>query len=239
MIDDQVPVDVGGYVSSNPDQNADEETSGIGRRRLVAREDPRPAYRKRRAELLSAAAVVFREKGFRDTSINDIAERGGTDRATLYYYFATKQEIFDEVVSSVISDSMAYAESVRESNHPPDVKLRLVMTNLMHSCEENYPYAYVYLQENYSTVAGSMAAEYGQRYSAAVKAIIQEGMDDGCFASTSSSSVVAAGVIGMINWSHHWFKPGGKQSGEQIGQAFADLVLRGLVVDAAGSRSAT
>lgn len=225
-------------MSSNLDQDAAEETSGIGRRRLVAREDPRPAYQKRRAELLSAAAVVFREKGYRDTSINDIAERGGTDRATLYYYFATKQEIFDEVVSSVISESMAFAERVSGSDDPPEVKLRLVMTNLMRSCEEHYPHAYVYVQENFGPGATSQVAAYGERYSAAVTAIVQEGMDKGRFVSTSSSSVVAAGLIGMVNWSHRWFKPGGKQTGEQIGQAFADLVLYGLEVGADGSRSA-
>lgn len=220
-------------MNSNLGEVDGDGTSAIGRRRLVAKEDPRPTYSKRRAELLSAAATVFREQGFSNTSINDIAERGGTDRATLYYYFATKQEIFDEVVSSVISDSMAFAERVSKSDDPPAVKLRAVMTALMRSCEENYPHAYVYVQESFSWGSDSRVAEYGKRYSAAVRAIVQEGMDDGSFASTSSSSVVAAGLIGMINWSHTWFKPGGKQSGQQIGEAFADLVLRGLEASSA------
>ena len=72
--------------------------SGIGRRRAAALAEGGAAYTERRAEIVAAAAQVFRKKGFTATSLADIAESLGTDRATLYYYIGSKDELFHEIV---------------------------------------------------------------------------------------------------------------------------------------------
>ncbi|HZQ79711.1 MAG TPA: TetR/AcrR family transcriptional regulator [Acidimicrobiia bacterium] len=45
------------------------------------------------AERLEAAAAVFADHGFDQTRIEDVAEATGIPRATLYYYFAGKEDI--------------------------------------------------------------------------------------------------------------------------------------------------
>lgn len=47
----------------------------------------------RRAQILSAAAGVFSEKGFLGATIREIAERAGVAEGTLYNYFGSKREI--------------------------------------------------------------------------------------------------------------------------------------------------
>ena len=68
--------------------------SGIGRRRAAALAEGSAAYAERRAEIIAAAAKVFREKGYRGTSLADVAESLDTDRASLYYYIGSKEELF-------------------------------------------------------------------------------------------------------------------------------------------------
>ena len=51
-----------------------------------------------RAKLLEAAEDVFGELGFHDASIVKITEGAGVGQGTFYLYFASKQEIFDELV---------------------------------------------------------------------------------------------------------------------------------------------
>jgi AcrR family transcriptional regulator len=207
-------------------------SSEIHRRRLAARNEGGAAYLRRRRDLLAAAAEVFRKKGYQRATLNDIAQQVGTDRASLYYYVSGKQELFDELVRDVISNNMSYAEQVRDSSDPADVKLRNVIVALMHSCEEHYPYVYIYVQENFSQTADKEANDealsYGQRYSDAVTAIVQEGLDAGFFSSSVPSNVLAFGIIGMVNWTHRWFKPGRSLTGRAIGEAYTDMVLAGL-----------
>lgn len=52
----------------------------------------------RRQAILQAATEVFRESGFERSSMADIRERVGCSKPTLYSYFASKEELFSEVV---------------------------------------------------------------------------------------------------------------------------------------------
>ncbi len=50
-----------------------------------------------RERILDIALELFNEKGYENTSIREIAERLGTTKAALYYYFARKQDILLEL----------------------------------------------------------------------------------------------------------------------------------------------
>jgi AcrR family transcriptional regulator len=53
---------------------------------------------KTRRRLLEAAEAVFAELGFHDASIVKLTEAAGVGQGTFYLYFASKKEIFDELV---------------------------------------------------------------------------------------------------------------------------------------------
>jgi AcrR family transcriptional regulator len=51
-----------------------------------------------RRRLLDAAEVCFAETGYHDASVVKITEKAGVGQGTFYLYFASKREIFDELV---------------------------------------------------------------------------------------------------------------------------------------------
>ena len=53
---------------------------------------------KTRRRLLEAAERVFAELGYHDASIVKITEAAGVGQGTFYLYFASKKEVFDELV---------------------------------------------------------------------------------------------------------------------------------------------
>lgn len=63
---------------------------------------PGPPRRRRKeerpSEILAAAIAVFSEKGFSAARLEDVAERAGVAKGTIYLYFATKEELFEAVV---------------------------------------------------------------------------------------------------------------------------------------------
>ncbi len=68
----------------------------------------------RRNEILDAADELFGQKGFAGTSTNDILEKVGIARGTLYYHFKSKEDIMDALIErynvSVLSSAKKIAE---------------------------------------------------------------------------------------------------------------------------------
>jgi len=56
------------------------------------------------ARILDAAQQLFLEKGFRSTSIDEIAERAPASKPTIYAHFPGKEALFTAVVSRTISE---------------------------------------------------------------------------------------------------------------------------------------
>jgi AcrR family transcriptional regulator len=194
------------------------------------------AYEKRRQELIESARSVFRSKGYHATSVKDLAAIAGGDRATIYYYFSSKRDLFEAIVQDPVKRNVAYAERILASDASPRQKLREVIIGLMKLYDEHYPDFFVFLQEDPARLTDGDSAwtkkmtEWSRRYYRAVRAIISEGLESGEFRSNLSAKVLAHGILGTINWSHRWYKPGTDSSPEDIGVGFAEMILNGLVV---------
>lgn len=216
-------------------------SSQIGRRRKAALSGGREGYVGRRQKLIEAAATVFQTKGYGAASLGDVADVLGTDRASLYYYVSSKEELFHAVVFQAAEENVLQAEEIRSRKDPVVDKLAAIIGSLMASYEKHYPYLFVYIQEKMTSFepegdeAGSEWAQdmwgLNQRYEAAVHGVVQQGIDEGVFKPLGTSRVLAYGIIGMVNWSHRWFRPEGPSSASEIGAAFTEIVLKGLLVD--------
>jgi AcrR family transcriptional regulator len=212
--------------------------SAIARRRASAREAASDTYSQRRAEIVATAAGLFHKQGYQATSLADVAEAVGTDRATLYYYVGSKEELLDAVVSDVVRANLAAAETIRDSDEAAPVKLRRLVVDIMDQYARNYPFLYVYVQENLAHVTGKREAwaqemrAINRRYEDAVTAIIADGIADGSLRAVGEPRVLAYGLLGMVSWSSRWFNP--QRSGPDattIGETYAELLLSGMVTD--------
>lgn len=209
--------------------------SGIGRRRAAATDGDGENYHDRRTEIVRAAAVLFREKGYRRTSLADIAEAVGADRASLYYYFSSKDQILYEAVTPIVLRNTAIAEAIRDSAEPAPAKLRRLMVGLLRSYAEHYPLLYMYLEENLSHVTKNRqawAAEMravNRRYVGAIEQIIQQGIAAGSLRPIADPRILANGLMGLVSWTHRWYNPiQSSIDAATIGEAYADLLVGGL-----------
>ncbi len=210
-------------------------TSGIGRRRSAASDEGGAAYQERRAEIVQAAAEVFKTNGYRGTKLSDVAEAINLDRASLYYYVGSKEELFHLVVGGAVEMNATSAEQIREGPGSAPEKLRILITGLMVSYADTYPFLYVYIQENLSNVSCDRSAwardmaRHNKRYENAVVAIVQSGIDEGTLRTGTQAWVIAYGIIGMVAWSNRWFNPNESEvPAAEIGAAYAETLLSGL-----------
>ena len=68
--------------------------------------------RKRRNEVVDAAARVFAERGFHGASTRNIAEFLGMRQASIYYYFGSKEEALEEVCTIGTAGFVDRAEAI-------------------------------------------------------------------------------------------------------------------------------
>jgi TetR/AcrR family transcriptional regulator, cholesterol catabolism regulator len=205
---------------------------------MAARLDSSPEYLARKELLLDAAAQVFHRKGYSRTRLAEIASIAGIDRANVYYYVANKRELFLQVLQRyLVFESKAQLE-VATSEAPAADRLRRLMIDLMNRYDEHYPYAYLASLENYSFLASDEeTAEIAEQINAlaqrqfqAIRMVVKDGVKSGEFTSSLSLGVLTEGVVGLVAWSSQWFNPGqSRYTGAEIGAAFADLLLNGLL----------
>ncbi|MCD2186751.1 TetR/AcrR family transcriptional regulator [Actinomycetospora soli] len=214
---------------------ARDEPSAISRRRAAALDEGGAAYQQRRAAIVRAAGDVFKRHGFRGTKIGDIAEAVGMDRATIYYYVGGKEELFHTAVGDAVERNCLRAEEILAAGGSPPEKLRTLITELMVSYADNYPYLYLYIQEDLGALAprsqwGRTMARYNKRYENVLVAIVEDGLADGSFHASTQPWVVAYGILGMVAWSNRWFNPETSTvPAAEIGAAYAHTVLGGLL----------
>ena len=209
--------------------------SGIGKRRTAAREDSSVSHQARRKEIGEAAIRVFNRMGFQRASMAAVAAELNIDRASLYYYISSKEELFDEIVRTVVERNVALAKKIQASDMRPRRKLSDLIIALMSSYGEHYPLIYIYIRENLSNVSDKRSEwsrymrDLNTQMSDAVIAIIEQGYADKSFRNVGSSKVVAYGVLGIIGWTNRWFRPAESDvSAEEVGKIYAEMVLAGL-----------
>jgi AcrR family transcriptional regulator len=208
--------------------------SGIGKRRALARKEGNPAYVEKRNQMIKAAASLFKEKGYEATTLNDIAEAIGADRATVYYYVASKEELLHEAVGDTSSANLDMMRALQDSDLSALDRVRSFIENTLTLYEQNYPQVFVYIQEDMTKVARKKGA-WAKRMASQIRdfesglvQLLQAGVDDGSFRDDLDIEIVAKALWGMLNWTHRWHKPGGGTSAQQIADTFAAVFLGGL-----------
>lgn len=73
----------------------------------------------RRNEILDVADELFAEKGFEGTSTNDILERVGIARGTLYYHFKSKEDIMDALIERYSNSMLRASKAIAEDKKIP------------------------------------------------------------------------------------------------------------------------
>lgn len=206
----------------------------IGQRRTAAHKESRASYANRRQEISEAAARVFNRMGYQSASLTAVAAEMGVDRATLYYYFSSKEQLFDEIVQSVLEGNDALARRIADSAISPARKMRELVSALMIGYAVSYPLMYIYIREDLAHVSDKRSTwsekmkVLNRSIEQSIIDIIEQGFADGSFRRIGSAKTVAYGILGMVNWSHRWFKPDRSEPAEEIGKTFAELVLAGL-----------
>jgi AcrR family transcriptional regulator len=183
-----------------------------------------------REQILRTAADLFRERGYRASTLDDMAARLGMSKASLYTYFRAKDEMLAAISRATIAAFTRELALVSASSLSPEDKLRRVVREHVRFVIANRSFLTVFFSEEASLpprLARALAAQK-DRYDKGVEAIVVEGIRSGVFRDAPPRLVVF-GLLGMLNWLYKWYNPAGRWGAEEVSAAFLDLVEGGLL----------
>lgn len=185
--------------------------------------------RPKHEELLAAAVRLFRQKGYHDTSMQDLAEAVGIQRGSLYHYIEAKEDLLWEIMERSIRRLLEAVEPVARSGAPAAEKLRQAIAahlRVAASSRDELTVLHVELKSLSPARRARMLA-LRDRYEGLFRRMVEEGVHSGEFRPADPKTVGLA-VLGACNWFTTWFQPDGPLSDQDFARAFADLFLQGL-----------
>jgi len=91
---------------------------------------------RRKIELLKIAYRMFLEKGYENTSIDEIIEEAGIAKGTYYYYFKSKEQTLEEVIDMMLDAEEVKARAVMNAPLPIPHKVVGVIASFRPESEE-------------------------------------------------------------------------------------------------------
>jgi AcrR family transcriptional regulator len=190
----------------------------------------------RRVEILKSAAAAFRRRGYHGASVDEIASALEMTKGNLYYYFRNKEEILfacHDYSLDALLDLMTQVEAEALS---PDEKLRKLVLAFIHIILDELRGTALTLDvEALSPALLAQIIAKRDRFDRGMRAIIQQGIDEGVF-TPGDPKMIEFAIVGAVNWIAKWFDPAGPMTSDQIGAAFADYLVGGLTLNGDGQR---
>lgn len=208
------------------------ENTSRAMRKAAAAPRTRPSRSEaQRQTILEAASLLFIEKGFGGTNINDIADAVGMTRTALYYYFPSKESMLEALTREVTERASALTQEVAQrAELAPDEGLRQLI--LQHAgLILSHPLQFRIAERSESSLPEDqrLAAQAARR---AVRRnfveVIRRGIDQGVFRPVDAD-VAAFSIIGMCNWCAWWFDSRRGESAEAVVDTMASLGLHMLL----------
>ncbi|QVL31335.1 TetR/AcrR family transcriptional regulator [Telmatocola sphagniphila] len=199
-------------------------------------------WRRRKAdrpgEIRTAALDLFAERGFAATRMEDIAERAGVTKGTVYLYFPTKEELFKAIVRAELLPNLELLEAAAAEKVPADKLLEKLLTawgtGLIPARLALVPKVMMAEAGNFPELARFYLQEVIDRGRRVLRAVLRRGVEEGSFRSMDVESVsycILAPFVFSVIWRHtferHDMNP---LDIPALARAHLDILLQGLMV---------
>jgi AcrR family transcriptional regulator len=195
---------------------------------LAAFADRRRDRDTKKEAVLLTAVQLFIEKGYRQTSLDDVAEKLKITKPALYYYFHNKEEIYLECYRRGIALTQQSLERIRRHAGSGLEKVAGFIQTYARIIAGDFGRFLVRQDDRELSpkAQGEVRAEK-RKIDQSLRAFIEEGVEDGSVR-PCNVRLAAFSLAGAIHSLATWFEPGGSLTAEQIAAEFAQTLTQGL-----------
>lgn len=187
--------------------------------------------RKRDAEVLSAAAQVFYERGYADSSVQDVADAVGILKGSLYHYIRTKEDLLYRLLEEVHEEvHEILVEVIAVPDLEPLDRLHLYVRRQIEFNARNLVRISVYYHDVQRLSRDRRRAIYAHRreHEDFVTELVGAAQQAGVADARQDPRVLANCVFGAIIWVYRWYDPAGRVQPVELARSGADFAVAGV-----------
>lgn len=187
----------------------------------------------RRGEIFDAFVRYVAERGYDRTNMGDIADALGMSKGTIVHHFGTKAQMLRELEETHLArqlDALQMAWARLAAPHERIAAIIYASALLQVVARDATVASQREVVQLFDDPAMQQVRKLRDQLQALVVDEIRTGIESGVFRSVDVD-LAALQLWGSLQWMWVWFDPAGSRTPEQVGAAFVDVFLGGLLLD--------
>ncbi|MPY82183.1 MAG: TetR family transcriptional regulator [Actinophytocola sp.] len=185
----------------------------------------------RRAELLGLACTLFAERGFRATTVRDIAEEAGILSGSLYHHFDSKESMIDELLRGFQDELFGRYREIVARGFGPRETLEAVIVASFESIHKHHDEVAIYQNEAQYLAQFprfSYLEDRNVEFHKLWTSILADGVRSGDFRSDLDIEVAYRFIRDTVWVAVRWYSPGGSLTAEDVAEQYLRILLNGI-----------
>lgn len=181
----------------------------------------------KREMILNAAIEVFYEKGYMNSTVDDIAAAMSVSKAVVYYNFKSKEDVLEFAVDRSLELTHRNIDRGLELGKTPAQKLALACFFYASHILANQKLIALFFREerNCSPSLRRRTASRGKAVDDKIVGVLDAGVAIGAFR-PMDTELMAETILGMISMAFDWYRDRGRARAQQICRHFSEQALR-------------
>jgi len=179
--------------------------------------------------ILRAAIVLFRERGYHGSSMRTLARGLRMEAASLYYHFASKQDILFAILDRTLDDLLDGVGRAAAAADGPEARLRAAVRFHVLFHTDSPHEAFLSHSELRSLTQANLRLVLARRdeYERVFRGLLASGVRAGVF-QVSDVRLTTMAILTMCTGVATWFSDGGRLGPEAIADRYVEMILRSV-----------
>jgi AcrR family transcriptional regulator len=187
----------------------------------------RDRERKRDAVIMTAARA-FRERGYHNTSLDDIASELNVTKPTVYHYVENKEQLLFECFRAGLKLIMDGIQEQQGSTATGRERLAAVIARYAEAITSDFGWCMVQAEnQDLSPTMSRKVKLLKSEIDQGLRSLIRAGVTDGSIRACDEK-MTAFALAGALNWIAHWYRSDDQLAASEIAQRFIELFDLGL-----------
>jgi TetR/AcrR family transcriptional regulator, cholesterol catabolism regulator len=185
----------------------------------------------RRDELLAIAARLFAEKGFRNTTVRDIADAAGILSGSLYHHFDSKESMVDEILSTFQEELFGQYDDILASDADPLAKLEQAVLVSFEAIDKHRDEVAIFQNDAAYLLTFERFAYLGDRNQQSREVwvtLLQNGVDAGVLRADLDLELTYRFIRDTVWVAVSWYRPGGRRTHTEIARQYLTILTEGI-----------
>jgi TetR/AcrR family transcriptional regulator, cholesterol catabolism regulator len=186
----------------------------------------RERYDRRQQRVVVAAARLFAQRGYAETSVPDLAGELGLATGSLYHYFGSKEQLLIEICDQLMEPLLDRARELVSRDADPEQRLRSLVRLWVAHVVEHRDHMLVFQQQRHAIERGAQWRSV-RASRKAFEQLVDDVLADLPTArhTPASRRLALSALLGMVNHTAQWYRPSGPLNAQQIADGYVDLVV--------------